>query len=260
MGLLARRLRKEDSRAIEARYRGWRSRRPIKVQPSQVADAFHPVSIVKGLNEHPASPATKRVCRFIHLFKQARDFNDSLRLFFESREDMMHFLYHSPRLATYENKGIVGTNWTFNVPEIQALNNQLNSVLTKLNALAKRYRWHPVIRHMGYEMGGEIAFDIIDHWDVKDPRREWETRSIWWLCGHGGKWIDFFRQCRDCSRWFFALAEHQSYCGNACRQRHASCSDEFKQRRRLYMQAYRQAEKQRERRAKALARIPQRSK
>lgn len=255
MKSLASKLRHQDTKAIEARYKTRRSRRPIKVKPSQIADAFHPASIVKGLNEYPPSLATRRVCRFIHLFKQAVDLNDSLRLFFESREDMMQFLYHSPRVAIYENKGIVGTNWTFKVPDIQALNNQLNRVLTTLNTLAKRYRWHPVIRHMGYELGGEIAFDIVDHWDLKDPQREWETRSIWWLCGHGGKWIDFFRQCRDCNRWFFALAEHQSYCGNACRQRHASCSDEFKQRRRLYMRAYRQAEKERESRAKALATI-----
>jgi hypothetical protein len=262
----ARQLRKKDAKTTVVKQRVLRRFfNRIKIKPRQIAELV-PAKIVKGLNEHPTSPAAKRVSRFIHLFNHARNLNDSFRLFFESKEDMMRCLHHSPGSAmsplpamtysvalTDERKNIFGTGLTFKNPEMQALNDQLNRVLMELNKLGRRYRWHPIIRHMGYEME---AFDVTECWDVKDANSEWETHAIWWLCGKKGKWIDLFRQCRDCSRWFFALAEHQSYCGNSCRKRHASVSEEFKEKRRLYMRAYRRLEKERERRAKTLARIP----
>lgn len=253
----ARQLRTKDAKTTVVERRFLRHFNRIKIKPRQIAELPVPAKIVKGLNEHPTSPAAKRVSRFIHLFNQARNLNDSFRLFFESEEHMMRFLHDSPGSAMYEPKNIFGTGLTFKSPEKQALNDQLNRVLMELNKLGRRYRWHPIIRHMGYEME---AFDVTECWDVKDADSEWETHAIWWLCGKNGKWIDFFRQCRDCSRWFFALAEHQSYCGNSCRKRHASVSEEFKEKRRLYMRAYRRAEKERERRAKSLARIPQKTK
>jgi hypothetical protein len=250
----ARQLRAQDAKELAVRYkvpsRFYRS----KVKPRQIVNAFNPASIVKGLNERPNSPATKRVSRFIHLFNRARILNDSFRLFFESKDDMDRFLDDSLSGSMYKPKEIFGTCWSFKIPEMQALNDQLNRVLIELNNLGRRYRWHPLIRHMGYEVGGDAAFNITERWDVKDLELEWETRAIWWLCGNNGRWIDVFRQCRDCSRWFFALAEHQVYCGDACRKRDASCSEKFKQRRRLYMRKYRSAEKARDVNAKKLAR------
>ena len=52
-----------------------------------------------------------------------------------------------------------------------------------------------------------------------------------------------YRQCRVCSRWFYARTEHQRFCNDACRKSNASKSEIFKQKRRLYMRKRRADEK-----------------
>jgi hypothetical protein len=250
MNLQARQLRKRDAKELAAKYPGAERRMQRHVvKPRDIAERT-PSEIVRRLNEEADRPATKRVSRFIQLFNRARELNDSFRLFFESSDDMFDF-FSQPRrssLAVYHgNPNNFGTGWTFKSPEMQALNKQLNKVLTELNSLARRYRWHPFIRHMGFEM---TSFDVTESWEGRGTDRTWETRAIWWLCGNRAKWIDYFRQCRDCKRWFFALVEHQSYCGDRCRKRHASQSEEFKEKRRSYMRTYRRAEGERDRHAK----------
>jgi hypothetical protein len=255
MWLRARQLRKRDAKELVAEYPGTRRWMRYEVKARDIA-RWNPSEIVRRLNEEAGRPATKRVSRFIHLFNRARELNDSFRLFFESKDDMFEFFGQgrspSSRVAAYSsNPNNFGTGWTFKIPEMQALNSQLNRVLTELNQLARRYRWHPLIRHTGFEMP---TFDVTETWDGRGTDRTWETHAIWWLCGNRAKWIDYFRQCRDCNRWFFALAEHQSYCGDSCRKRHASQSEEFKEKRRLYMRTYRRTEGERDERAKNAAR------
>src|SRR5207302_1034210 len=133
--------------------------RAHKVKARDLAK-YTPAEIVKHLNEDPDSPATKRVSRFIQLFNRASELNDSFRLFFESREDMMAFLSHRSALAKFTGRpNEFSTGWTFKLPEMQALNSELNNLLTEINNLARRYRWHPFIRHMGFEMP---TFDITE--------------------------------------------------------------------------------------------------
>jgi hypothetical protein len=93
---------------------------------------------------------------------------------------------------------------------------------------------------MGFECP---SFDVTEQWKTRDPDDAWENHSIWWLCANNGRFIPFFRRCGDCKKWFFAVVKHQSYCGDRCRKRHATESEEFKEHRRLYMHEYRSREK-----------------
>jgi hypothetical protein len=150
MNLHTRQLRKRDAKELTAKYGAeldrW-SKRAREPKPRDIAE-WTPSKIVRRLNEEADSPATKRVARFIHLFNRARELNDSFRLFFDGIDEMLEFfnqgLYGSSKVAVYRsNPNHFGTSWTFTVPEMQALNNQLNGVLAELNRLARRYRWHP---------------------------------------------------------------------------------------------------------------------
>ncbi len=62
------------------------------------------------------------------------------------------------------------------------------------------------------------------------------------------------RRCLECQRWFFAITEHQKYCGDNCRKRHAARGEEFLEKRRIYMRDYRQKQKAADIRASNLAR------
>ena len=251
----ARQLRTRDRKELAAKHPmtgRWLRRATKSITPRLIASGT-PERIVAHLNGEESSAAARRLSRFIQLFNRARDLNDSFRLFFDSFEDMNSFLDPCRSLvATYESdpEGF-RTGWNFKFEEIQAINNQLNATLTELNRLARRYRWYPFIRHMGFEMS--YPFEVTESWEGRGTGQPWDTFAIWWLCSNNGKWIDYFRQCKDCSRWFFALAEHQSYCSDACRKRFASQSDEFKEKRRLYMRTYRQSERERDSAAKAAA-------
>ncbi len=114
--------------------------------------------------------------------------------------------------------------------------------------MAKRYKWHPFIRHMGFEL---MDFDVTETWETRGTEAGRETFAIWWLCLHKGKFIDYFRQCRECGKWLFALVDHQSFCSDSCRKRHASHDQDFREKRRVYMRAYRRAEKEKDHHARA---------
>jgi hypothetical protein len=62
------------------------------------------------------------------------------------------------------------------------------------------------------------------------------------------------RRCGECERWFFAVTEHQKYCSDNCRKRHAAYGQSFKEKRRLYMREYRRKEKAQDANAEKLAR------
>lgn len=47
------------------------------------------------------------------------------------------------------------------------------------------------------------------------------------------------RKCFDCSRWYYAKVQHQTFCSPACQQRHYRHSEKGKWNKRLYMRKYR---------------------
>jgi hypothetical protein len=75
-----------------------------------------------------------------------------------------------------------------------------------------------------------------------------------WLLDHIDT-VHRIRRCRlqECRQWFFAVTDHQKYCGDRCRKRDAAHGESFKEKRRIYMRKYRVEEAERNERAKRLA-------
>ena len=142
-------------------------------------------------------------------------------------------------------------------PELHAHNDCLDRVLTELDKAAARYRWHPRIWTAGY---GDSDFVIGTGWQARNTDEHWENYSIWFLCSQrNGELLDYFRRCRECNKWFFAVTAHQIYCSDGCRKRSSSHSEEFKNARREYMRKYRKQEKSRDRAAKERLKAKERS-
>jgi hypothetical protein len=78
--------------------------------------------------------------------------------------------------------------------------------------------------------------------------------AIQWIVDHIDA-VHRIRRCHrlQCRKWFFAVTEHQKYCGDNCRQRDASQGESFKEKRRIYMKKYRSEEAERDALAKRLA-------
>lgn len=92
------------------------------------------------------------------------------------------------------------------------------------------------------------------YWDARTEETDWENGFVHWLLGiRAAREICLIRNCRSCERWFYAITSHQVYCSDQCRQQFHAKSENFKERRRLYMRKFRQAEKLRDVRAKQLA-------
>ena len=66
--------------------------------------------------------------------------------------------------------------------------------------------------------------------------------------------IQRLRPCRECRNWYYAMTDGQLFCKPNCRQRSASHSKTFRERRREYMRDYRRHESERNKRAESLAR------
>jgi hypothetical protein len=136
---------------------------------------------------------------------------------------------------------------------IEERNRQFREALRELQSLLIRYSWRPTVEDRLYRSLGQRLL-----WDRTNSADTEENRAVQFLLeqidGHNGPArILRFRRCRECARWFYAVKDHQIYCGESCRKRHAAHGQSFKEKRRLYMKKYRSDEAERDARAKRLA-------
>ena len=180
-----------------------------------------------------ADPATKRVTRLVELCRDAIQLTERITQFPAGR-----------------------------TPEEVALRNERHAVSVELNARLSKYRWSPVVQN-------SITVDSYFHIHLvagpnpvlaKDspnaPRGAafLEHKAVEWIVGNIGA-VHRIRRCHspECRKWFFAVTDHQKYCGNNCRQRDAAQGESFREKRRIYMKKYRKDEAARNKRAKQLA-------
>ena len=235
MNLQARRLRRKDLEKAKI-VRPRLSAREIRENTENHFKDF----VVRHMNKFPESPEVRRVSRFLELFHKARSLHDRFRLFFGNREEMMTFLSQSARESLH-SRPIYFSGYRFERPELQNLNAELEHTLAELHRCTSRYRWYPCVRHPDY---GFPTLLIEEHWHFRNNSDSWENFSIRTLTDRNGSWIDRIRRCKTCDKWFLAIVEHQTHCTDNCRKKRASTSEEFKERRRIYMQEYRRREKE----------------
>lgn len=124
-------------------------------------------------------------------------------------------------------------------------------ILNRLNNQLLRSRW-------SYSLIAPTRRELIciPNFHTKSESASAVERAIFHFLEHylpSGE-IGRFRACPECGKWFFAVTDHQKYCGEKCRLRHVSRSDEFKAKRARYMKLkYRPLIKQLEQRNKPQA-------
>ena len=209
---------------------------------------FEPRAIVERLNRKTKSPGAIRVIRFLRLFQETKEAGKAFSRMF-SRLNLNQFgtpglrydQVHIARLEEVPRKQRVDTGWIVSpskLPELYQINKRLNRCLTGLNRAVARYKWHPLI----LSTGGE-SFGVLDRWNYRTVDEFFENYCIWLVCKDNLLLAPYFRHCAECNDWFFAQVQHQMFCKEACRKKHASQSEKFKEIRREYMRNYRRSEK-----------------
>jgi hypothetical protein len=140
--------------------------------------------------------------------------------------------------------------FSFEHSELEKLNKQGRQLSTKVNRQLLFYRWSPGVTTPQFEE----TFHEHPQWNAKSEAEYQEKVAIQSLLDElcAGR-INRFRVCRQCERWFYAVAAHQVSCSEACRKKHASTSEDFKSKRREYMKKYRKQEQARNKQAKLQA-------
>jgi hypothetical protein len=110
----------------------------------------------------------------------------------------------------------------------------------RANEILSACRWSPRVAH---SPNGHYFFT----WRARTLRADWENSFVFWLLNLRVRGdISRIRSCRNCEDWFYAVTNHQTHCGDRCRQHFHSTSAVFKEKRRLYMKEYRRLEKARD--------------
>jgi hypothetical protein len=137
-------------------------------------------------------------------------------------------------------------------PNKEALFADIDKILTELNARLPKYKCLPVVRFCGSPDG---CFDVQYLFLAPSNDAAPECVAVSFVMDYIHA-VHRIRRCRrlECRKWFFAVTDHQKYCGDTCRKRDAAQGGSFKEKRRLYMKKYRSEESEREARAKRLAR------
>jgi hypothetical protein len=134
----------------------------------------------------------------------------------------------------------------------KALQVRLNLILEDLNARIAKYKSNPVVRAY---FGASSHFSVIHQFNVTTDEAAFENRAVQWIMEHIDA-VHRIRRCHylQCRAWFFAVTEHQKYCGRACGRRDAEQGESFKEKRRIYMRNRRKNDKALDARALKLAR------
>jgi len=112
---------------------------------------------------------------------------------------------------------------------------RLNRILSELNAVLFRYDCKARIFFYASSLHRQYLF-------FSGHGRDSEITAIAFLI-ENLTLVHRIRRCLECQRWFFAITEHQKYCRDNCRKRHAARGEEFLEKRRTYMRDYRQKQK-----------------
>lgn len=131
--------------------------------------------------------------------------------------------------------------------ELELLNNRGRQLSTKVNRQLRFYKWSPGISTPRFSETFREYPQFSETPEADYQERVAIQSLLNELCE--GR-INRFRVCRQCERWFYAVAAHQVSCSEACRKKHASTSDDFKAKRRDYMKKYRKQEQSRNKQAK----------
>ncbi len=207
--------------------------------------------VLNPIQERPSDPGVKRVERVLDLLVTAERLRAEIydRAFSRnSPKDELASNYDSSEERRRFPQAVVG-NTPFSDPLTRELNERYRKCLTDLASCLKRYRSFSVVWDSHYYWLTRFPVD-----SARSPQEYWEHSTVHWLL----KFLDErpnyensqselarFRRCAICSRWIFAVTDHQRFCGEDCRKRNAANSPEFKQKRRIYMkERYRPQQKE----------------
>ena len=171
-------------------------------------------------NKRPNAPSVRRVLELVKILRDA----ENRRLEWWQR-------------AKVRGAGLAGaTGAPFN-RELQNLEDGLGQLIEKADGALLRYKWTPTIYRDEFR---SLAHAF--HWNDKRASESFsENEAVAWLLrqvsgsGMVPAPILRFRQCRRCSRWFYALTNHQTYCSTKCRQKDHADNPVFRAKRATYM-------------------------
>lgn len=131
----------------------------------------------------------------------------------------------------------------------EALDAEIGEIMEELYARVSKFRCVPRVM---YCAAPDQCFEVQYHFVVTKENAS-EGKAMGWLMDHVDT-VYRIRRCRrqECRQWFFAVTDHQKYCGDTCRKRDARQGESFKEKRRKYMKKYRSGDAERENRAKQL--------
>lgn len=182
--------------------------------------------ILGKASREPKALCVRRVFRLLQLMREAEEY----------------------RLRIYEHC------FRLENAELRALSTSYFDRLKTIERLGKRYHWSPALRGPDYR-----GLTQMITWRKGTDDQNWENWAVWWLMEHAAhgssglsrSYILRFRHCAHCSEWFYAMTDHQRYCGINCRQKAHAASAEFREKRARYMrEKYRPREKELDQRAK----------
>jgi hypothetical protein len=181
--------------------------------------------------------------------RQAAKRVSALLLNMKEMNEIRHSLAASPSASkSFEITGeFAWPQVAFQKRELEILNTRGRRLAAEVNKQLCLYRWSPGISTPHFEQ----MFGEHPQWNERSEAEYQEKVAIQCLLDElcEGR-INRFRVCRQCNRWFYAVAHHQISCSEACRKKHAATSEDFKAKRQEYMKKYRKQELARNRRAK----------
>lgn len=216
----------------------------LRYKPYNVTDEDNWSWVIWGLNGDVQSDwrqAAKRVSALLVNMKQLDEIRQGLAA-------------HPSEPKSFEITGEY--SWplvAFQKRELEASNTRGRRLAAEVNKRLRFYKWSPGISTPDFEQ----MFRGHPQWNERSEEEYQEKVAIQCLLDElcEGR-INRFRVCRQCNRWFYAVAHHQVSCSEGCRKKHAATSEEFKAKRREYMKKYRKQELAKNRWAKNQIKTP----
>jgi hypothetical protein len=104
----------------------------------------------------------------------------------------------------------------------------------RLNKMLRTFKHEPWIELHGYYEEAPLTWTITE----ESPMALVAPQIGWILHLINDRAVLKVRRCQQCTKWYFGRFSHQNFCSSACRGKHFSRTEPFKEKRRKYMREY----------------------
>ena len=210
------------------------------VSKSNIATALVPDALLAELINHLNRPIGREKSRVIRILEEMLELE-------RIEPPVWNENVNRPLVEMADGRKSLNPELKTIAPAKYQLQLEIHNREDSINRQLSRYRFLPHVSPHGSARRWRVTWEINSSRAAKDNKTDPNQRTLpegialqLILDFARAGYLNRLRRCSHCQKWLYAKFRHQAFCSTKCQQTYYTNSDEWRRKRREYMQGYRQ--------------------